>query len=305
MVAFKDGLRSRLDLPEPLPSQLPAGYQRVGSIALLELAPALREHRARIALAARGALPWATAIAERGPVRGELRKPAVRALWPSSRASLRTVHREDGIRYALDLREVMFSKGNVKERHRIVPRAGEIVADLFAGIGYFALPLARAGARVYAIEKDPKAFAFLQENIALNRLVSIVPILGDCRRIALPEPADRVLLGYFPRTERYLPAALAACKDRAVLHFHNAYRTAELWTRPEAEVRAAARKAGFTVRLLNRRVVKPLSPSLRHAVLDVAVTRASRKRTSRSGRAPALAAKGRRLLLRQGASARS
>ncbi len=236
--------------------------------------------------------PRLTAIALRGLVRGELRKPSVRLLWPA-RASLRTVHAEDGIRYALDLRQVVFSKGNARERHRIVPQSGEVVADLFAGIGYFSLPLARAlapagtaagaGARVYAVEKNPAAFAFLQENVRLNRLMNVAPLLGDCRQVALPERADRVLLGYFPHTERYLPAAFAACKDRATLHFHNAYRTSKLWAKPEAQLRAAAERAGFSIRVLNRRVVKPLSPSLRHVVLDVSV---SRKRRSRSARFP-------------------
>lgn len=288
---FSSSLAERLGrrLPARLLAQLPARYQQVGAIALVELKPALQRHAALVARAVHEELPWATAVAVRGRVTGELRRPGVRAAWPSPGASLHTTHAEDGVRYAVDLRSVMFSKGNSLERHRlaraIVARErkspeGVSVADFFAGIGYFSLPLAKAGARVYAIEKSPRAFALLKKNVALNRLLTVVPALGDCRRVALPELVDHVVLGYFPHTERYLPAALAACKDRAVLHFHNSYRTKELWKRPEQQLRAAAAAAGFTAHIRARRVVKPLSPSLRHVVLEVAVVRSPRGRSA-------------------------
>ena len=52
-------------------------------------------------------------------------------------------HRENGILYCLDVTRCMFSSGNGTEKARMGRLAccGEIVVDLFAGIGYCSLPL--------------------------------------------------------------------------------------------------------------------------------------------------------------------
>lgn len=58
-------------------------------------------------------------------------------------------HRENGIVYCLDVCRCMFSSGNVTEKARMgrLQCAGESVLDMFAGIGYYTLPiLLHAGA---------------------------------------------------------------------------------------------------------------------------------------------------------------
>ncbi len=45
---------------------------------------------------------------------------------------------------------------------------------MFAGIGYFTLPVARAGGFVHAMEINPVAFDYLQKNIVLNKLSGMV-----------------------------------------------------------------------------------------------------------------------------------
>ena len=70
-------------------------------------------------------------------------------------------HKESGFSYILDPEKVMFSMGNREEKARIAgmvrssPRT-ERIADMFAGIGYFSLPLAGAGADVHAMEINPR-----------------------------------------------------------------------------------------------------------------------------------------------------
>lgn len=57
-------------------------------------------------------------------------------------------HLEGGVVYSLDVTRCMFSSGNVTERTRMgkLAASGETVVDLFAGIGYYTLPLlVRAG----------------------------------------------------------------------------------------------------------------------------------------------------------------
>lgn len=60
----------------------------------------------------------------------------------------------------------MFSAGNISERHRIAKLncEGQIVVDMFAGIGYFTLPyLVHARAEfLYACEWNPYAVEALR-----------------------------------------------------------------------------------------------------------------------------------------------
>lgn len=53
------------------------------------------------------------------------------------------VHKENGISFTLDVTQCMFSSGNVTERMRMakIPCEGEDIVDLYAGIGYYTLPL--------------------------------------------------------------------------------------------------------------------------------------------------------------------
>jgi FkbM family methyltransferase len=55
------------------------------------------------------------------------------------------------------------------------PREGDVVVDIGAGYGEFALWCADAGARVVAFEPDPLAFACLERNVASLGGVMIVP----------------------------------------------------------------------------------------------------------------------------------
>lgn len=53
------------------------------------------------------------------------------------------MQRQHGIKYSLDVTRCMFSSGNVTERARMGRQAcqDQVVVDLFAGIGYFTLPM--------------------------------------------------------------------------------------------------------------------------------------------------------------------
>nr|CAD7567204.1 unnamed protein product [Timema californicum] len=70
------------------------------------------------------------------------------------------------VRYSWDVERNMFSAGNAPERHRLgsLDCRKEVVVDLFAGIGYFTLPLlVHAKAEmVHACEWNPNAVTALR-----------------------------------------------------------------------------------------------------------------------------------------------
>ncbi|OQV12634.1 putative tRNA wybutosine-synthesizing protein 2-like protein [Hypsibius exemplaris] len=116
--------------------------------------------------------------------------------------------RENGIIYELDLEKSMFSSGNGTEKARMMALdcAGETVVDLFAGIGYFTIPILKAG-----------------ENIALNCVEGRCEIrFGDNREVAPVGVADRVILGLIPSSEISWATACRCLKPDTggVLHVH-------------------------------------------------------------------------------------
>lgn len=83
-----------------------------------------------------------------------------------------TIHTENKIKFSLDVRRVMFASGNGTERMRMaqMPADNDVVVDMFAGIGYFSIPLAkRKGTKaVYSIEKNPVSCLFLMNNASIH-----------------------------------------------------------------------------------------------------------------------------------------
>ncbi|PSP57489.1 class I SAM-dependent methyltransferase family protein [Halobacteriales archaeon QS_1_67_19] len=212
-----------------------------------------------------------TVLADEG-VAGELREPEVSVV--AGAGDTETVHTEHGTRYALDLSQVMFSPGNKAERARMgeVVEPGERVFDMFAGIGYFTLPMARAGAEVTATERNPAAFRYLIENAMLNDVSDRVSAFrSDCRDVSVEPRADRVVMGYYEAWE-YLDAALRALRPGGIVHMHEATPGELLWERPVSRLEDAAAERDREVEVLDRRRVKSHSEGVWHVVVDARIT---------------------------------
>ncbi|QLK24662.1 class I SAM-dependent methyltransferase family protein [Natrinema zhouii] len=220
---------------------------------------------------------------------GTYREPRTRLIAGDD--DTETIHTEHGTRYGLDPATVMFSPGNQAERARMgeITADGEHVFDMFAGIGYFTLPMARAGARVTATEINPTAFRYLLENAVLNDVGDRVDAyMTDCRDLASELEADRVVMGYYgssdgsdndgndgtdhgTRTDEahdFLPDALAALVPGGVVHYHEAAPESLLWDRPLERLAAAADDAGRELEVLEKRRVKSHSAGVDHVVVD-------------------------------------
>lgn len=136
-------------------------------------------------------------------------------------------HVDNGIRYKFDVTQCMFSFGNITEKLRVasLPCAGEVLVDLYAGIGYFTLPfLVHAGAAfVHACEWNPHAVVALRNNLELNGVADRCQIhFGDNRKLRLSNIADRVNLGLIPSSEEGWPIACQVLRQDAggILHIH-------------------------------------------------------------------------------------
>lgn len=180
-----------------------------------------------------------------------------------------TIHTEHGTKYALDVARVMFSPGNKAERKRMgeVVDPNEMVFDMFAGIGYFTLPMARAGATIVATERNPFAARFLAENVALNAVGDRVTwYRNDCR--AIRPRADRIVMGYYDAPE-YLDTALIAIRPGGIIHLHAVVPNKDRWGELSTVIDES--RAPAETEIISRRVVKSHSPGMDHVVCDIRI----------------------------------
>jgi tRNA wybutosine-synthesizing protein 2 len=259
-----------------LANRMPAGYQRLGRVLLVRLPPALRPFFPLIGSAWQHELGVRTVLVPSGPIEGEFRLPHVERIAGDETITEVVEH---GVRWRLDAARLMFAAGNRSERVRIgrLVQPGEVVVDLFAGIGYFAIPAAGVGKarRVLAVEKNPVAVQYLRENVRLNHVEERVEVIaGDNRTVVLPRgEAERVLLGYLPTAVPWIPRALETLRpDGGWLHVHllaDARRASES---ARETVARAVREAGATpTEEVSAREVKPYGPGRAHVVVDARV----------------------------------
>jgi len=250
----------------------PGSWAVIGSVILVDASEAPRpEEIGEALLALHGEAD--TVLAREG-IEGPHREPSGRVI--AGAGDTRTVHREHGTAYALDLAEVMFSPGNKAERVRMGESVepGERVLDAFAGVGYFALPMARAGADVTAVEHNPTAFRLLLENAASNDVTDrLHPYRADCREVAptfAEEPVDRLVMGHYDAHE-YLEDLLPALASGGIAHLHEATPAPLAPERPVERLETTATDAGRDVAVLATRRVKTHSEGVDHVVVDARV----------------------------------
>jgi tRNA wybutosine-synthesizing protein 2 len=170
----------------------------------------------------------------------------------------------------------MWSKGNQEERRRLVKevRNGEVIVDMFAGVGYWSVILAKnKNVNIYAIELNPKSYFYLNENVKLNKVDSrVTTILGDCRKEVVKLKANRIIMGYFPDTIEYLEFAVKACKDDCWIHYHDICEKDNENTLLD-EIREILSKNNFKLIKSKFKVVKKYAPGIDHIVFDLKVKR--------------------------------
>nr|XP_061798032.1 tRNA (guanine(37)-N1)-methyltransferase [Nerophis lumbriciformis] len=80
--------------------------------------------------------------------------------------------KENGATYEFDFSRVYWNPRLSTEHQRVVDlvKRGDTVFDVFAGVGPFAIPAARAGAAVFANDLNPESYRWLQHNSRVNKV---------------------------------------------------------------------------------------------------------------------------------------
>jgi len=267
-------------LPRELLDRAPRSFDVIGDVAIVELQPELWPFRREVGLAIMALQKHVRLVlAKGGPISGPFR---LRELVPiAGSGPTETVHKEHGCRFKLDVARVYFSPRLSYEHARVASQArpGELVVDMFAGVGPFSILMAKKapGLLAYAIDANPVAFHYLAANVRANKVMgSVVPLLSDARvavEKALRGLADRVVMDLPERAHEFLRAACSALKPGGgVLHFYTFAGAPEPELEAVERLRAGVEEAGREVsEVLVARRVRAVGPFRWQVVVDALI----------------------------------
>lgn len=272
-------------LPPHLLASLPRSIDIVGDVAVVEIPEELEKHRAQVGEAVlKVNRKVRTVLGKMSAVSGPYRLREFEAIAGDGETS--TIHREFGCSYRLDLMKVYFSPRLSYEHSRIASQAGsgEVVVDLFAGVGPFSILTAtrRPNVHVYSVDVNPDAVNFLLCNVVLNRVWGrITPILGDAEAVSrwvLQGMADRVIMNLPAEASKYVEAACRILKPSGgMLHYYTFAAEPGNLEKAEDELRRAVEKAGMQVEhVWHKRSVKPSAPHEWLVAVDAKVSKPQR-----------------------------
>ncbi len=280
---FRDRLKLALksELTQKELEILPSGFQSISKIILLRLSLELYEKRFIIAKKCLELFPKMESIYYySGKIIGQFRIPE-KIEFLAGKDNPVVIHKEHKVMYKFDITKIMFSKGNLNERKKLATlvKTGEIIIDMFAGIGYFSLPIGiHSEAKIiYSIELNPVAFEYLKENVKLNHLeFKIIPIFGNCKEKVkeLAEngiTADRIIMAVFPAPKDFISSALLCVKDSGTFVHYEGVIEKDNYLKLYDEFDKVAQQNGYQCELIEHRVVKSYGPRLYHIVVDILV----------------------------------
>jgi tRNA (guanine37-N1)-methyltransferase len=260
-------------------ASLPRAIDLVGDIAIIEIPPELDAYKRVIGEAILETHKNVrTVLAKAGAISGtyRLREFSVIAGEPKTE----TIHREHGCQYYVDLAKAYFSSRLSYEHKRVASliEEGETVIDLFAGVGPFAIQIAKTHeSEVYAIDVNPNAVEFLKRNIRLNRVEGKVhPILGDAKQVVkerLAGVADRVIMNLPGKAIEFVDAACKALKpEGGVVHFYSFVGVSDSLEDVKLRFIEAVEKCGRRVeKIYFSRLVRATAPCEWQVVLDAKI----------------------------------
>lgn len=262
-------------IPQKEIRRLPQKWELIGTVAIIKLPKELDKNKAIIAKHYAKYLQCKTILNDVGGITGIYREPAVEVIFGEKNTE--TIHKENGIRFNLDPQKIMFSSGNMNERKRMatISNNSEVVVDLFAGIGYFSIPMAVKSnpKKIVSCEINPLSYEYLCKNIVLNDVTPIVePVLGDCRKNAPNDIANRVIMGYIGKTHLFLPTAFNCLKKHTgIIHYHDVFPDKYIPQLPMKHIEEIAHTYKRKATLLSYTLIKSYAPGISHSVVDVKI----------------------------------
>jgi len=251
--------------PESLKKFGISSFDIIGDIAIVDIPEDVQDQKNEIAQALLTRKPIRTVVQKRSKVQGEYRTRTFEYLAGEQKSE--TIHTEYGLTFKIDINTVYFNPRLATERLRIAQKveAHEVVTDMFCGVGPFSLMVAKysEAEKIYSIDINPEAIQLLKENIKLNKITNVHPILGDSKKeIAKIGSSDRIIMNLPQKAFEFLPEALQYGR---IIHYYRI--TSDLQGEVE-RIKALATKIK-PIEILQYCTVKSYAPDMELYRIDI------------------------------------
>ena len=264
-------------LTEEESNELISAFDQIGEIIIVRIPDSLLSKKKIIGRALLEEVKIVRSVFyQASAVEGEFRTRDLEIL--AGEDNTETEYREFGCRFKVDVKSAFFSPRLSTERERIANliQDGEVMTNMFAGIGMFSIMAAKKKkCTVYSLDINPIASKLCDVNSSLNKLVgNVISINGDATEIInnqLINKSDRTLMLLPERSDEFLESAIKTTKSEGIIHYYS-----HIHADKKSEARKLSEEHFLNVtpvksEILDSKIVRPVGPRYYQTVVDVRI----------------------------------
>ncbi len=269
-------LRNNKITSKEILNKLPTSYDIIGKIILIKLQDELIKYQKEIGESLLKVNNNVKTICTIEPVKGELRTRNIKII--SGEKNTKTIHKENGIKYNIDLRKIYFSPRLATERMRItnLVKPEEVIVDMFTGLAPFSINIAKYAnpRKIYAIDKNKYAIEYAKKNIRINNVLDKIEVIhSDAKKVndilnKKNEKANRIIMNLPFSAKSFLPYAFKISKEKIIIHYYDIIKEEDINNRIK-ELKKIAKVNNYKIINFNIIKIKTYSPREFYICIDI------------------------------------
>lgn len=266
-------------LTENESDELISAFDQIGEIIIVRIPDSLLSKKEIIGKALLDEVKIVRSVFyQASAVEGEFRTRSLEIL--AGEDNTETEYREFGCRFTVDVKNAFFSPRLSTERERIANliQNGEVMTNMFAGIGMFSITAAKKKkCTVYSLDINPVASKLCETNIGLNKLAgNIISINGDASEIIkeqLVDKSDRTLMVLPERSDEFLESAINTTKDGGIIHYYSHIHADKKTNAGKLSEEHYLKVTPVKSEILNSKIVRAVGPRFYQTVVDIKISK--------------------------------
>jgi len=270
--------KENLTLPDDLKKYLPTSYDIIGNIALIKIPTQIIKYKKDIGESILKSKKNIQTVCLVKPVEGELRTRDIKII--AGKKQTKTIHKEYGLSFFVDVKDTYFSPRLANERKRIsqLVKPGETVVDMFTGVAPFAIMIAKYSKAkiIYAVDKNKKAISLADYNVRINKLVHKISLFNEdsknISKILEKEKvyADRIIMNLPFSSHDFFKYALDIISENCVIHYYTIIKNDEIENTIK-DLKKIAKIKNIIITNYNTNKIKSYSPREFYMGIDITV----------------------------------
>jgi tRNA (guanine37-N1)-methyltransferase len=266
-------------LSEKENEQLISAFDQIGDIIIVRIPDSLVSKKQVIGKTLLEQVSTANSVFyQSSPVEGDFRTRQLEVIAGENKTQ--TEYKENGCKFIVDVEKAFFSPRLSTERERIagLVKDGEIVINMFGGVGMFSLLAAKNTAcTVYNIDLNPIAAQLCKENTHINKLKGkVISLNGDATQVIneqLVGKADRILMLLPERSDEFLDSAVLGLKNKGIIHYYSHMHADKKQDAAKLSEGHFLSVNKTDAEIITSRNVRPIGPRFYQTVVDVKISK--------------------------------